>query len=68
MYESYGIMHKEVMKQINTGYRTSDDWRDLNQAIRSTEEMIASVHERESGSRKARTFEDYFIKVSIKIH
>ncbi|KAG4029951.1 hypothetical protein MFRU_014g02420 [Monilinia fructicola] len=62
LYESYGIMHKEVMKQIHTSYRTTDEWKDLNQAIRSTEELIASMNERESGSRKARDFEDYFIK------
>ncbi|QSZ30098.1 hypothetical protein DSL72_004618 [Monilinia vaccinii-corymbosi] len=62
LYESYGIMHKEVMKQIHTAYRTTDEWKDLNQAIRSTEELIASMNERESGSRKARDFEDYFIK------
>ncbi|RAL62523.1 hypothetical protein DID88_005088 [Monilinia fructigena] len=55
-------MHKEVMKQIHTSYRTTDEWKDLNQAIRSTEELIASMNERESGSRKARDFEDYFIK------
>lgn len=58
-------MHKEVMKQIHTSYRTTDEWKDLNQAIRSTEELIASMNERESGSRKARDFEDYFIKVRI---
>ncbi|ESZ99304.1 hypothetical protein SBOR_0345 [Sclerotinia borealis F-4128] len=61
-YESYGIMHNEVLKQINTTYRTTDEWKDLNQAIRSTEEMIVSMDQRESGSQKARDFADYFIK------
>ncbi|KAJ8070172.1 hypothetical protein OCU04_000564 [Sclerotinia nivalis] len=62
LYESYGIMHKEVMKQIHTTYRTTDEWKDFNQAIRSTEEMIVSTDNRESGSQKGRIFEDYFIK------
>ncbi|KAI9650164.1 hypothetical protein NHQ30_000177 [Ciborinia camelliae] len=62
LYESYGIMHNEFKKQIHTAYRTTDEWKDLNQAIRSTEEMIASMDERESSSKKARDFEDYFIK------
>lgn len=65
LYESYGIMHSEVMKQIHTTYRTTDEWKDLNQAIRSTEEMIVSTNNRESGSQKGRIFEDYFIKVRI---
>ncbi|CAD6448253.1 bfce5e03-f1d8-4377-9e63-cf9590edeb69 [Sclerotinia trifoliorum] len=62
LYESYGIMHKEVMKQIHTTYRTTDEWKDFNQAIRSTEEMIVSTDNRKSGSQKGRIFEDYFIK------
>ncbi|KAF5878408.1 putative dbl domain-containing protein [Botrytis fragariae] len=62
LYESYGIMHSEVMKQIHTSYRTTDEWRDFNQAIRSTEEMIISTDNRENGSRKGRHFDDYFIK------
>lgn len=64
LYESYGIMHSEVMKQIHTSYRTTDEWKDFNQAIRSTEEMIISTDNRENGSRKGRHFDDYFIKVS----
>ncbi|EDO02051.1 hypothetical protein SS1G_04527 [Sclerotinia sclerotiorum 1980 UF-70] len=62
LYESYGIMHKELMKQIHTAYRTTDEWKDFNQAIRSTEEMIVSTDNRKSGSQKGRIFEDYFIK------
>ncbi|KAF7906347.1 hypothetical protein EAF00_000626 [Botryotinia globosa] len=62
LYESYGIMHSEVMKQIHTSYRTTDEWKDFNQAIRSTEEMIISTDNRENGSRKGRHFDDYFIK------
>ncbi|TGO31152.1 hypothetical protein BPAE_0001g00460 [Botrytis paeoniae] len=62
LYESYGIMHSEVMKQIHTSYRTTDEWRDFNQAIRSTEEMVISTDNRENGSRKGRHFDDYFIK------
>ncbi|TGO41674.1 hypothetical protein BHYA_0018g00460 [Botrytis hyacinthi] len=68
LYESYGIMHSEVMKQIHTSYRTTDEWKDFNQAIRSTEEMIISTDNRESGSRKGRHFDDYFIKCSKPIH
>ncbi|KAF7958735.1 hypothetical protein EAE96_002269 [Botrytis aclada] len=62
LYESYGIMHSEVMKQIHTSYRTTDEWKDFNQAIRSTEEMIISTDNRENGSHKGRHFDDYFIK------
>ncbi|ATZ45928.1 hypothetical protein BCIN_01g06240 [Botrytis cinerea B05.10] len=62
LYESFGIMHSEVMKQIHTSYRTTDEWKDFNQAIRSTEEMIISTDNRENGSRKGRHFDDYFIK------
>ncbi|TGO08988.1 hypothetical protein BTUL_0183g00020 [Botrytis tulipae] len=68
LYESYGIMHSEVMKQIHTSYRTTDEWKDFNQAIRSTEEMIISTDNRENSSRKGRHFDDYFIKCSKPIH
>ncbi|PQE12764.1 Round spore protein [Rutstroemia sp. NJR-2017a BBW] len=58
VYEPYGIMFAEV----NTTYRTTEEWKDLNLAIQSTEELIASIDERESGTRKSRSFMDYFIK------
>ncbi|KAM3066867.1 hypothetical protein ACMFMG_007012 [Clarireedia jacksonii] len=62
VYEPYGIMFAEVLSQVNTTYRTTDEWKDLNLAIQSTEELIASIDERKSGTRKSRSFMDYFIK------
>ncbi|PQE04028.1 Round spore protein [Rutstroemia sp. NJR-2017a BVV2] len=62
VYEPYGIMFAEVLSQVNTTYRTTEEWKDLNLAIQSTEELIASIDERASGTRKSRSFMDYFIK------